>query len=169
MLKDVQVASSNRKCKMDSDDDESGNKLDKKKRRRKTLGVKVKNTGGAANFGKSARLPAFSKLSRSILHNKQKVVSSNSSASSSSSDPYDKDMATEDNNSQSHITISDEHPSNVEGKVKKAANLQPKTEADKDDEDLKSKMQTKQLTRIEYHPLTNKKFQPIENNPFFSG
>ena len=140
MLKDVQVASSNRKCKMDSDDDESGNKLYNKKRGRRTLGVKVKNTGRAANFGKSARLPAFSRLSRSILCKKQKAVSSNSSASSSSSNPYDEDMATEDNNSQSHITISDEHPSDVEGKAKLAANLQPKTEADKDDEDPKSKM-----------------------------
>ena len=140
MLKDVQVASSNRKHKMDSDDDESGNKLYNKKRRRRTLGVKVKNTSGATYFGKSARLPAFSKLSRSILRKKQKAVSSNSSASSSSSDPYDEDTATEDNNSQSHITISDEQPSDVEGKVKLAANLQPKTETDKDDEDPKSKM-----------------------------
>ena len=62
MLKDVQVASSNTKRKMDSDDDESGNKLYNKKRRRRTLRVKVKNTGGAANFRKSARLPAFSRL-----------------------------------------------------------------------------------------------------------
>ena len=118
MLKDVKVASSNTKCKMDSEDDESGNKLFNKKRRRRTLRVKVKNTGGAANFGKSARLPTFSRLSRSILHKKQKGVSSNSSASSSSSDPYDEDTATEDNNSQSHITISDEHASDVEGNRK---------------------------------------------------
>ena len=108
-------------------------------------------------------------LSRSILCKKHKAVSSNSSASSPSFDRYDEDMATEDNNSQSHITISDEHPSDVEGKVKLATNLQPKTEADKDDEDPKSKMWTKQLTHIEYHPLTNKKFQPIETDPFFSG
>ena len=60
MLKDVKVASSNTKRKMDRDDDESGTKLYNKKRRRRTLRVKVMNTGGAANFGKSARLPAFS-------------------------------------------------------------------------------------------------------------
>ena len=48
----AQLPSSNRKCKMKSDD-ECGKEVDKKKRKTKTLGVKMKNTGRAANFGKS--------------------------------------------------------------------------------------------------------------------
>ena len=49
-----QLPSSNRKWKNVTDEDESGNRVDKNKKKIKTLGVKIKKTSGRPNFGKSA-------------------------------------------------------------------------------------------------------------------
>ena len=96
-------------------------------------------------------------------------MSSDSTPSSLSSEESDEESATEGNNSELHITISDENQLDVKPKLKGAIKLKAKVDSDKDDEDPKAKIQHKELTPVEYHPLTNKKFEPIENDPFFSG
>ena len=138
-----QLPSSNRKQKTVTDDDESSNEIDKKKKKIKTLGVKLKKTSGRANFGKSARLPAFSRLSRSIICKKGTAMSSDSTPSSLSSEESDEESAPEGNNSESHITISDENQSDVKPKLKGAIKLKPKVDPDKDDEDPKLKSDIK--------------------------
>ena len=96
-------------------------------------------------------------------------MSSDCTPPSVSSKESDEEMATEDNNSEMHITISDENQSDVKAKLKGAVKLKPKVDPDKDEEDPKAKIQHKELTPVEYHPLMNKKFEPIKNDPFFSG
>ena len=73
--------------KMSSEDEDSSNtESAPMKKKSKTLGVCRKKTSGAANYGKSAKLPAFSSLSKSIL---QKKIKSNEQSSSSSTSPSD--------------------------------------------------------------------------------
>ena len=67
-------------------------------------------------------------------------MSSDSTPSSVSSEESDKEMATEGNNSESHITISDENQLDVGAKLKGAVKLKPKVDPDKDEEDPKAKI-----------------------------
>ena len=67
-------------------------------------------------------------------------MGSDSTPSSVSSEESDEKTATEDNNSELHITISDENQSDVEAKLKGAVKLKPKIDPDKDEEDPKAKI-----------------------------
>ena len=161
----------NQKCKkMASEDEDSSNtKSAPMKKKTRTLGVCHKKTSGAVNYGKSAKLPAFSSLSKSIL---QKKIQSNDQSSSSYTSPSDDkhDDTTDDNtNSETYISISDEHLTDAEAKVKPKSKTTRKTKEESAFEENRKKIRPKEITRIEYHPLTNKKLGPIEDDPFFSG